>query len=89
VGIHKSIGRRPIAAFGNSDGDLQMLQWTTTGTGPRFGLIVHHTDADREWAYDRASHVGRLDKALDEAPKRGWVVVDMKKEWKVIYPFQK
>jgi phosphoglycolate phosphatase-like HAD superfamily hydrolase len=89
VGIHKFIGRRPVAAFGNSDGDYEMLQWTTAGSGPRFGLIVHHTDAEREWAYDRESAVGRLDKALDQAPKSGWVVVDMKKDWKVIYPFQK
>jgi hypothetical protein len=89
VGIHKFIGRRPIAAFGNSDGDLEMLQWTTAGAGPRFGLIVRHTDAEREWAYDRQSHVGRLAKALDEAPRRGWVVVDMKQDWKVVYPFQK
>jgi hypothetical protein len=89
VGIGKFIGRRPVMAFGNSDGDLEMLQWTTINKGPRFGLIVHHTDKDREWAYDRESHVGRLDKALDEAPKREWVVTDMKKEWKVIYPFQK
>lgn len=89
VGIQKFIGRRPIAAFGNSDGDLQMLQWTTAGTGARFGLIVHHTDADREWAYDRQSHVGRLDQALDEAPKKGWTVVDMRKDWKVIYPVPK
>jgi phosphoglycolate phosphatase-like HAD superfamily hydrolase len=89
VGIGKFIGRRPIMAFGNSDGDLEMLQWTTMTKGPRFGLIVHHTDAEREWAYDRDSFVGRLDKALDDAPKQGWVVVDMKKEWKVIYPFEK
>ncbi len=89
VAIQRYIGRRPLAAFGNSDGDFEMLQWTTAGAGPRFGLIVHHTDADREWAYDRESHIGRLDKALDEAPKRGWVVVDMKKDWKVIYPFKK
>ena len=89
VGINKFIGRRPVAAFGNSDGDLQMLQWTTAGTGPRLGLIVRHTDAEREWAYDRQSHIGRLDKALDEAAARGWVVVDMKQSWKVIYPFQK
>ena len=87
VGIHKFIGRRPIAAFGNSDGDFEMLQWTTGAKGPRFGLIVHHTDAEREWAYDRESHVGRLDKALDEAPKRGWVVVDMKKDWKKVFSF--
>ena len=89
VGIQKFIGRRPIAAFGNSDGDLQMLQWTTAGKGKRFGLIVHHTDAEREWAYDRKSPIGRLDKALDEANARGWTVVDMKKNWKVIYPFEK
>ena len=69
--------------------DLQMLQWTTAGSGPRFAFIVHHTDADREWAYDRNSHIGRLDKALDEATARGWVVVDMKQSWKVIYPYQK
>jgi phosphoserine phosphatase len=85
-GIQRHIGRRPIAAFGNSDGDLQMLQWTTGGSGARFGLIVHHTDAEREYAYDRKSHVGRLDKALEQAPKRGWTVVDMKKDWKAIYP---
>jgi hypothetical protein len=89
AGIHYHIGRRPIAAFGNSDGDLQMLQWVTSGPGPRFGLIVHHTDAKREWAYDRQSHVGRLAAALDEAPRRGWTVVDMAKEWKVIYPFER
>jgi hypothetical protein len=86
VGIHQVIGRRPIAAFGNSDGDFEMLEWTTSAPGPRFGLIVHHTDAEREWAYDRASHIGQLARGLDEAPKRGWVVVDMKREWKVIYP---
>ena len=89
VGINQHIGRRPIAAFGNSDGDLQMLQWTTAGEGKRFGLIVHHTDAEREWAYDRQSHIGRLDQALVEAQENGWTVVDMKKDWKVIYPFQK
>jgi hypothetical protein len=89
VGIHMHIGRRPIAAFGNSDGDLQMIQWTTAGSGSRFGLIVHHTDAEREYAYDRQSSVGRLDKALDEAKANGWTVVDMKKAWKVIYPFQR
>ena len=86
VAIQKFIGRRPIAAFGNSDGDLQMLQWTTAGDGPRLGLIVHHTDAEREWAYDRKSAVGRLDKALDEAKSRGWTVVSMKDDWKTIYP---
>lgn len=89
VGIQKFIGRRPIAAFGNSDGDLQMLQWTTAGKGKRFGLIVHHTDSEREWAYDRKSHVGRLSEALDQAQTKGWVVVDMKRDWKVIYPFQR
>src|SRR5215211_4798120 len=74
VAINKFIGRRPVAAFGNSDGDYEMLRWTTAGRGPRFGLIVHHTDAEREWAYDRHSQVGRLDKALAEAPARGWAV---------------
>jgi len=88
VAIHQQIGRRPIAAFGNSDGDLQMLQWTTAGKGPRFALYVHHTDAEREWAYDRKSSVGRLDKGFDEAKKNGWTVVDMKQDWKVIYPYE-
>ncbi len=86
IGIHSHIGRRPIAAFGNSDGDLQMLQYTTSGPGARFGLIVHHTDADREWAYDRDSHIGQLNKALDEAASRGWTVVDMQRDWNLIYP---
>jgi hypothetical protein len=86
VGINEHIGRRPIAAFGNSDGDLQMLQWTTAGEGPRFALFVHHTDGEREWAYDRNSSVGRLDKGLDAAKAKGWTVVDMKNDWKVIYP---
>jgi len=87
VGINQHIGRRPIFAFGNSDGDLQMLQWTTLACeGKRFAGIVHHTDGDREFAYDSDSHIGRLDKALIEAAKNGWTVVDMKKEWKVIYP---
>jgi hypothetical protein len=86
VGIHKFIGRVPVFAAGNSDGDLQMLQWTTAGDGRRFGLIVRHTDAEREWAYDRESHVGRLDKALDQAEAAGWVVVDMKRDWNRIYP---
>ena len=86
IGIHTQIGRRPIAAFGNSDGDLQMLQWTTAGKGPRFALYLHHTDAEREWAYDRDSSIGRLDKGLDEARAKGWTVVDMKRDWKVIYP---
>ncbi len=89
VAINQHIGRRPIAAFGNSDGDLQMLQWTTAGQGPRFALYVHHTDAEREWAYDRKSSIGRLDKGLDEAQEKGWTVVDMKQDWKVIYPFEK
>ncbi|MBK7768479.1 MAG: haloacid dehalogenase-like hydrolase [Sulfuritalea sp.] len=86
VGINQHIGRRPIAAFGNSDGDLQMLQWTTAGAGARFAPIVHHTDGAREWAYDRQSAIGKLDKALDEAQAKGWTVVDMKKDWKAIYP---
>jgi hypothetical protein len=85
VGINRFIGRRPIMAFGNSDGDLQMLQWTTAGDGARFGLIVHHTDAEREWAYDRQSHIGRLDKALDAAGPAGWVVVSMKDDWNTIF----
>ncbi len=88
VGIQKFIGRRPIAAFGNSDGDLQMLQWTAAGEGRRFMLLVHHTDSEREWAYDRQSTIGRLDKALDEAQRRGWKVVDMKKDWKRVFPFE-
>ncbi len=87
VGINKFIGRRPIAAFGNSDGDFQMLEWVTSGTGPRFGLLVHHDDATREYAYDRVSDVGKLDRGLDEAPKRGWTVVSMKDDWKTIFPF--
>jgi len=89
VAIHQQIGRRPIAAFGNSDGDLQMLQWTTAGQGPRFALYVHHTDAEREWAYGRKSSMGRLDKGLDEAQAKGWTIVDMKQDWKVIYPNEK
>jgi hypothetical protein len=86
VGIHKFIGRRPTAAFGNSDGDLQMLQWTAAGEGIRFCLYVHHTDGEREWAYDRDSHIGRLDKGLDEAREKGWTVVDMERDWSVVYP---
>jgi phosphoserine phosphatase len=89
VGINRFIGRRPIFAFGNSDGDLQMLQWTTAGSGVRFAGIVHHTDATREFAYDRASPIGRLDKAWDEALERGWTIIDMKQDWKVIFPFEK
>src|ERR1700710_2578457 len=87
VGIQMHIGRRPIAAFGNSDGDLQMLEWAKGGGGVRFALIVHHTDAVREWAYDRASSIGHLDKALDAAQAEGWTVVDMKNDWKTIFPF--
>ena len=86
IGIQQHIGRRPLAAFGNSDGDLQMLQWATAGSGVRFALIVHHTDPEREWAYDRASSSGRLNKALDEAAVRGWTVVDMRRDWKIIFP---
>ena len=86
VGINEHIGRRPVAAFGNSDGDLQMLQWTAAGGGRRLCLLVHHTDAEREWAYDRPSDVGRLDKALDLANAQGWMVVDMKQDWKVVFP---
>jgi len=89
VGIYRSIGRRPVAAFGNSDGDQQMLEFTAAGPGKRLMLIVHHTDADREYAYDRTSSIGKLDKALDEALAKGWIVVDMKKDWRVIYPFEK
>jgi len=89
VAINQHIGRRPIAAFGNSDGDLQMLQWTAAGRGARFALIVRHTDADREWAYDRKSSIGHLDKALDEARTKGWTVVDMKQDWKRIFAFEK
>jgi phosphoglycolate phosphatase-like HAD superfamily hydrolase len=86
VGIHSHIGRRPILAFGNSDGDLQMLQWTAAGSGMRFIGLVHHTDTDREWAYDRNSHIGKLDKALDEAQANGWTVVSMKDDWQTIFP---
>lgn len=89
VGISKFIGRRPIMAVGNSDGDFEMLEWTTSGKGPRLSLLVHHTDAEREYAYDRQSHFGRLDKGLDEAPKRGWIVVDIKKDWQVVFPLDK
>ncbi|RDI57181.1 hypothetical protein DES45_10798 [Microvirga subterranea] len=85
VGIARFIGRRPVFAAGNSDGDLQMLQWTTLAPGPRFALIVHHTDAEREYAYGRRSQVDKLDKALDEAPRRGWLVVDMRNDWKTIH----
>ena len=86
VGIHQHIGRRPIFAAGNSDGDFQMLEWTTSGEGPRFGMLVHHDDAEREFAYDRESHVGKLNKGLDEGPARGWTILSMQKDWKTIFP---
>lgn len=85
VGIDSKIGKRPIFVGGNSDGDFQMLEWATSGDGPRFGLIVHHTDGIREWAYDRDSHVGRLDRGLDEAAQRGWLLVDMAKDWNRVW----
>lgn len=85
VAIQMHIGHRPVAAFGNSDGDLQMLQWTAAGPGRRLCLYVHHTDAEREWAYDRASHIGRLDQGLEEARAGGWTVVDMKVDWKRVF----
>jgi phosphoglycolate phosphatase-like HAD superfamily hydrolase len=88
VGIYEHIGRRPILAFGNSDADMQMIEYTTAGEGRRMGLFVHHTDADREFAYDRKSHVGALDKALDQADAEGWIIVDMKKDWKTVFPEQ-
>jgi phosphoserine phosphatase len=88
VGINKFIGRRPIFAFGNSDGDQQMLEWTAAGSGRRFAGLVHHTDGEREWAYDRQSSVGQLDKALDEATAKGWTVVDMKQDWKRVFAFE-
>jgi phosphoglycolate phosphatase-like HAD superfamily hydrolase len=86
VGIHQHIGRRPIFAAGNSDGDFEMLDWTTSGEGPRFGMIVHHTDAEREFAYDRDSHVGKLSKGLDTAAEKGWTLVDMKDDWNAVFP---
>lgn len=89
VGINEHIGRRPIMAFGNSDGDLQMLQWTAAGSGPHFCLYVHHDDAQREWAYDRHSPVGQLDKGLDEAAAKGWTVVSMKNDWNRIFSIDK
>lgn len=89
IGIHYHIGRRPIAAFGNSDGDFEMLEWTTAGKNKRLGVIIHHNDAHREYAYDRKSHFGKLDRGLDEAPNRGWLVVSMKEDWKCVYPYQK
>jgi phosphoserine phosphatase len=89
VGIHKFIGKRPIAAFGNSDGDFEMLEWVTAATSARLGLIVHHDDAEREFAYDRKSAVGRLDRGLDEGPKRGWTILSMKNDWRTVYPAEK
>jgi len=86
VGINRFIGRRPIAAFGNSDGDLQMLQYTTVGQSPSLGVYIHHDDADREWAYDRDSHIGHLADGLDQASQRGWLVVSMQNDWATIYP---
>ena len=86
VAIQHRIGRRPLAAFGNSDGDLPMLRWVAAGAGPRLAGVVHHTDAEREWAYDRNSSIGRLDKALDAARANGWVVIDMKKDWRRVFP---
>jgi hypothetical protein len=86
LGIVRHIGRRPVFVAGNSDGDLAMLQWATAGEGPRFGLIVHHTDADREWAYDRDSHIGRLNDSSDQAPAAGWIVVDMAADWARVFP---
>ncbi len=88
VGINSHIGRRPIIASGNSDGDLQMLQYTAAGEGPSLMLYLHHTDAEREWAYDRDSHIGKLDKGLDEAREKGWTVIDMKQDWNVIFPLE-
>jgi len=89
VGINRFIGRRPVFAYGNSDGDQQMLEWTAAGAAARFMGIVHHDDAEREWAYDRQSHVGKLDKAWDEGLRRGWAITSMKRDWKVIFPFEK
>lgn len=86
LGIHSHIGKRPIAAFGNSDGDFQMLQWTTAGEGRRLGMLLHHDDADREYAYDRQSAFGKLDRGLDDGPKLGWTIISMKNDWKSIYP---
>jgi phosphoserine phosphatase len=86
VGIQQHIGRRPVMAFGNSDGDFQMLEWTTSGQGARFGMLIHHDDAEREWAYDRESHIGKLDKGLDAAETKDWTVASMKDDWKAIYP---
>jgi phosphoglycolate phosphatase-like HAD superfamily hydrolase len=88
VGIDSRIGRRPIFAAGNSDGDFQMIEYTMAGDGPRFGMVLHHTDAAREWAYDRDSHIGRLNRGLDEGPGRGWLIVDMAADWETVWPFE-
>lgn len=88
AGIHQHIGKRPVFAAGNSDGDYEMLQWTCSGAGPRMGIIVHHTDSLREWSYDRGSAIGRLEKGLDDAGKYKWLLVDMKRDWKHIYPYE-
>ena len=87
-GIQKYIGRKPVFAAGNSDGDLQMLRWADSNELKSFKLYVHHTDSVREWAYDRNSHIGKFDKGLDEARQKGWVIADMKQDWKVIFPFE-
>ena len=84
--IQRHIGPRPIVAFGNSDGDFQMLEWITSGPGTRLGMIIHHNDAEREFAYDRESHIGKLDRGLDYAKAKGWIVIDMKEDWKTIFP---
>ena len=86
VRIHRHIGKRPVMAFGNSDGDYQMLEYTTSGDGPSLAMIVHHTDGDREYAYDRDTHIGRLDKAMTDAPAKGWHLIDMARDWSTIYP---
>lgn len=88
IGIDRVIGRRPILASGNSDGDFAMLEWTTAGDGPRLGLLLHHTDGEREWAYDRDSPVGHLERGLDEGPGKGWMIVDMARDWKTVFPEQ-
>ncbi|WP_406847738.1 HAD family hydrolase [Xanthomarina sp. GH4-25] len=88
VGINKFIGRKPVFASGNSDGDLQMMQWTDSNSYKSFQIYVHHTDTEREWAYDRESHIGQFNKGLDEASEKGWTVIDMKNDWKIIYPFE-
>jgi len=88
LNIQKIIGKKPVFASGNSDGDLQMMQWTDSNSYKSFQLYLHHTDAEREWAYDRESHIGKLDKGLDEAKEKGWTVIDMKNDWKAIYPFE-